>query len=280
MPKLRGSDATRCRRAARAVLHECDVGVLPVHPEEICRKKGIVYSHENDLPAGYWGALLRENGAFVILVSASCPTVENRRFSASHELGHYHLEGHLGALLSSGAHYSGPPHTAKDPLELEANVFASELLMPEPLVSPIVDSADIGLNSVRAIAERCETSLTSAAIRYAELSPDPVAIIVSYEGTIEFCSVSPSLWHYPGVARGKPQRGDGLVPGTAAYRLARSPTKVKRVAEDSDAADFELWFHGCEPGGELVEESVGLGRYGRVLTVLSAVELPDIEDWR
>ena len=53
MPKLKGSDVTRCRRTARAVLQECGVGVLPVDPEGICRKKGILYSHETDLPPVY-----------------------------------------------------------------------------------------------------------------------------------------------------------------------------------------------------------------------------------
>lgn len=279
MPKLRRSSANRCRRAARAVLHDCGVGILPIQPEEICQKKGIHYSHESELPPGYWGALLRQNGEFVILVSASCPTVGNRRFSASHELGHYHLEGHLEALLSSGVHYSGPPHKATDPLELEANVFASELLMPEPLVSPIVATSDIGLNSVRVIADRCKTSLTSAAIRYTELTPDPVAIIVSYEGTIEFSSVSPSLWEHRCVVRSRPRRGDDLMRGTAAYRLARSPTNVRNLVEDSDAASLDLWFPKCQAAAELVEESVGLGRYGRVLTILSTAELPDFEDW-
>ena len=279
MRKLTASNATRCRRTARKVLHECGLDALPVHPEEICRQRGIHYSHDDVLPAGYWGALLRENGEFVILVSASCPTVGNRRFSAGHELGHYHLTGHLEALLSLGSHYSGPPESTTDPLEREANTFASELLMPEPLVRPIVANSDIGLNSVQAIAMRCETSLVSAAIRYTQLSPDPVAIIVSYDGTIEFSSVSTPLWDYPGVARRKPQRGDGLVRGTAAYRLTGSPEKVRDVAEDSDTAGLELWFPKCETGAEVAEESVGLGRYGRVLTVLSAEELPDFEDW-
>ncbi len=279
MVKLRVSDATRCRRIARTVLDECGLDALPIHPEEICQQKGILYSHDADLPAGIWGALLREDGEFVILVSAICPTVGNRRFSAGHELGHYHLPGHLEALLSSGIHYSGPPGTTADPLEVEANTFASELLMPEALVNPIVVDAGIGLSSVQAIAGRCETSLTSAAIRYSELTPDPVLIIVSYEGAVEFSYVSPSLWDYPGVAGRHPRRGESLVPGTAAYRLATSPEKVREVAEDSDIASMEIWFPECDPGGELVEESVGLGRYGRVLTVLSSEELPDFEDW-
>ena len=279
--KLKGSDATRCRSTARTVLHECGLDALPIHPEEICREKGIHYSHHEQLPTGFWGALLRlpENGQFVILVSASCPTTGHRRFSAGHELGHYHLSGHLNALLSSGHHYSGPPDQATDRFELEANTFASELLMPEPLVTPIVDNAEIGLTSVRAIAGRCETSLTSAALRYSRLAPDPVAIIVSSEGMVEFSSISESLWDYPGVAGRHPKRGEDLVRGTAAYRLAGSPERVRGGADDSDTAALELWFPACTTGGELVEESMGLGRYGRVLTVLSAEELPDFEDW-
>jgi hypothetical protein len=278
MVRLRSSDETRCRRAAVALLAECGLGALPVRPEEICRQKGIVYSHDEALPEGIWGALLRQDGTFVILVSARCPTVEHRRFSAAHELGHYRLPGHLEALLASGRHESAPPYTSADPLEQEANAFASELLMPESLVTPILGEAEIGLASVRAIAGACETSFTSAAIRYAQLTPDPVAIVLSYEGVVEFSYVAPALREYPGVAGKNPKRGDDLVRGTAAHRLASSPEKIEEVTEASDAAGLALWFPECESGGELIEESVGLGRYGRVLTVLSAAELPDFED--
>ena len=279
MVRLKSSDEARCRRAARAVLGECGISTLPVHPEEICALKGIHYSHDVDLPEEFWGALMRQDGEFVILISANCPTVEHRRFSAGHELGHYHLPSHLEALLGSGIHQSGPSYASADPFEQEANAFSSELLMPEPLVAPLLRRSEIGLSSIRAIAEGCETSFTSAAIRYTQLTPDPVAIVLSYEGTVEFSYVAPALWEYPGVAWGNPKRGDDLVPGTAAYRLSKSPEKIQEVAEDSASADLEVWFPDCEAGGELVEESVGLGRYGRVLTVLSATELPDIEDF-
>ena len=274
MVKLRGIDEARCRRAARAVLGECGLSQLPVRPEGICRRKGIHYSHDAELPEGIWGALMRKDGEFVILVSVNCPTAEHRRFSAAHELGHYHLPGHLEALLGSGVHHSGPSHSSTDPLEQEANAFASELLMPEPLVRSILSHTDIGLPSVRALAEGCETSFTAAAIRYSQLTPDPVAIVLSHKGTVEFSHVSRPLWEYPGVAGRNPKRGDRLVRGTATHRLARSPKKVMEVAADSDAASLKVWFPGCERDIELVEESVGLGRYGRILTVLSAPELP------
>ena len=278
MAKLRGIDKTRCRRAARAVLSECGFCELPILPERICEHKGIHYSHDTALPEGIWGALMRKDGEFFILVSVSCPTVGNRRFSAGHELGHYYLPGHLEALLASGIHQSGPPYEATDPLELEANAFSSELLMPESLVSPIVDDAGSGLTAVRALAEACEASFTAAAIRYSQLTPDPVAIVLSNKGTVEFSRVSPALWEYPGVAGRNPKRGDSIVPGTAAYRLATSPDKIMEGAEDSDAAGLNVWFPECEPDGELVEDSVGLGRYGRVLTILWTEELPDLDE--
>ena len=278
MVKLRRIDETRCRRAAHAVLAECGISELPILPERVCEYRGIHYSHDTELPKGIWGVLMRQDGEFVILVSASCPTVGHRRFSAGHELGHYHLPGHLEALLTSGSHQSGSPYDMTDSLELEANAFSSELIMPEPLVTPIVDDTVLGLTTVRAIARRCEASLTAAAIRYSQLTPDPVAIVLSNKGQVEFSFVSSALWEYPGVAGGHPKRGDGIVPGTAAYRLATSPKNIMKRAEDSDAAELCAWFPACEPGGELVEESVGLGRYGRVLTILWTEELPDLDE--
>ena len=183
MVKLRISDATRCRRTARTVLDECGLDALPIHPEEICHKKGILYSHDADLPAGIWGALLREDGEFVILVSAICPTVGNRRFSAGHELGALpFVRGTWRPCCLRGS--ITPVLPAPRPTRLSLKLMPSplELLMPEALVSPIVVDSGIGLSSVQAIAGRSETSLTSAAIRYCELTPDPVSTIVSYEG--------------------------------------------------------------------------------------------------
>ena len=62
----------RCRRAARAGLDEC--GLPSFRPERICGHKGIHYSHDAELPEGIWGALMRKDGEFAILVSVNCPT--------------------------------------------------------------------------------------------------------------------------------------------------------------------------------------------------------------
>jgi uncharacterized protein DUF955 len=59
-----------------------------------------------------------------------------RRFTLAHELGHWIcqcLEGRMAPIYCR-AHEVGPPNGDARQLEREANVFAAELLMPEPLV--------------------------------------------------------------------------------------------------------------------------------------------------
>jgi Zn-dependent peptidase ImmA (M78 family) len=60
-----------------------------------------------------------------------------RRFTLAHELGHWvcqHLEGKTAPLYCRAADVRPEPTTADRAFEREANVFAAELLMPEPAV--------------------------------------------------------------------------------------------------------------------------------------------------
>ena len=74
-------------------------------------------------------------------------------------------------------------------------------------------------------------------------------------------------------------KGEWAPPRSVTYALARSPTRVA----DGDAADGEglltEWFDGA-PGTVVTEEAVGLGSYGRVLTVLSCPRLPSADAYR
>jgi Zn-dependent peptidase ImmA (M78 family) len=60
-----------------------------------------------------------------------------RRFTLAHELGHWvcqHLEGMSAPAYCRAADVQPEPSGTSRALEREANVFAAELLMPEPVV--------------------------------------------------------------------------------------------------------------------------------------------------
>ncbi|WP_204274133.1 hypothetical protein, partial [Enterobacter ludwigii] len=62
------------------------------------------------------------------------------------------------------------------------------------------------------------------------------------------------------------------------HRFNADPERVAKAERDADEVQGVDWF-GAFPDVELYEEVVGLGRYGRTLTVITTVDaLPDEED--
>ena len=268
------------RRTATEVLDELEITAVPVDPEGIVRTKQLLFEERDGFPNGAYGALFRSGNQFGIIVSAACPGDGFRRFTVAHELGHYYIPGHVerlfprgdGIVPSLGGHFRG----RKDPVEVEADCFANELLMPERFVRPLIGHVGNGLTAVRALAGQFRTSMSAAAIRYAAVTPEPIAVLVSYNGTIEWIARSPALWAY-GWAR-RPLKKEWAPRGSATHRLALAPDRVR--CGDSDDSTMLLceWFDGAPSQVEVAEDAVGLGEFGRVLTVLMAGELPDPDE--
>jgi hypothetical protein len=264
------------RRRAVHVLQELGITAAPIAPEQVAAAKKVTLETRSDFPPDVYGALARRGNQFWILVSRACPTGGHRRFTISHELGHYHLDGHLEALLNNAdvAFSRGGNYRGKDPYEVEADAFASELLMPEALARPVVERLVPGIEAVRAIADQFGVSLSAAAIRLAMLSPEPCAAILCHNRTVEWVSFSAAFDGYSWTRRQR--RGDWAPRRSGTYALAREHDRV--VAGDGESGSVLLceWFEGA-PAVEATDECVGLGPYGRVLTILSCPDLPAAE---
>lgn len=61
----------------------------------------------------------------------------------------------------------------------------------------------------------------------------------------------------------------------ATRRLALAPAGVRRGDTDESRTLLCAWLEGAPDEFEVVEETVGSGNFGRVLTVLTPGELPD-----
>lgn len=71
--------------------------------------------------------------------------------------------------------------------------------MPAKLFVAAAGHAGDGLQAIETLQAKCETSLEATAIRYAQTSRDPVAVIRSGNGTIDYAVMSSPLMDFPGL---------------------------------------------------------------------------------
>lgn len=129
------------RQKAKELFKEFVTKFPPVNVERIARSKGIKveYAPFDDGLSGM--AMIKDGQAAIGINSLHHPN--RQRFTLAHELGHIFLHKkqlekavHIdkGSLRRDRVSAEGT-----DPLEVQANAFAAELLMPEALLSAALD---------------------------------------------------------------------------------------------------------------------------------------------
>jgi hypothetical protein len=222
---------------------------------------------------GASGMLIHIAGEFGICYPTHVDSEGFKKFSVGHELGHYRLPGHIEAVLDErGQHVSAAGFRSSSRYELEADHFAAALLMPTRLVRPVLRSAGDGLEAVEALASECETSLEAAAIRYAHLCADPVAIIRSQGAAIDYAFMSSSLQDFDGLDWIR--KGSPLPTNSTTREFNMSEDNVRRGLKAEGESTLQHWLGGPYPQ-KILEEVAGLGRYEKTLTVLSGMQPPD-----
>lgn len=268
--------AVRLKRAqsqAEQFLRDEGITSLPVDVMEIAESRGIVVQGKADTAPGVSGMLIRAGDEFGILYATHISSLGFQRFSIAHELGHYLLEGHIDHILpKNGEHASHAGFTSSDPFELEADHFASGLLMPSTLFQSELRKVNDGLEAIEALAGECVTSLTATAIKYAELTRSAAAVIVTTGQQVDYCRLSDSIKSLKGLSWLK--KGSVVPADTETARLNAEPDLVARAQRSAAEIDLRTWLGGDRKVAAL-EEVIGLGSYGRTLTVLTC---PGIED--
>ena len=142
----------RSRDLAWRILLQENVRELPVNIVGLCKQMGIrvQYFTPTGGSDGYTTIFL---GMPRIFVSREC-SVERQRFTIAHELGHI-LLGHVGEAEL----VNREPEPGDNPMEHEANVFASRLLAP----ACVLWALDV--REPEEIAALCRISRQSAAFR-------------------------------------------------------------------------------------------------------------------
>jgi hypothetical protein len=261
------------KQKAEAFLRDEGIETLPVDPFAIAASRDIDVKAKPDTAEGVSGMLLRHGNVFGILYATHIPSEGFQRFSVGHELGHFFLEGHIDHILpADGVHTSHAGFVSDDPYELEADQFAAGLLMPSAPFKRALAQQKSGLEVVESLAGLCRTSLTATAIRYAELTEDAVAIIISTGPSIDFCFLSDTMRSLPQLIwlrKGTPVPRD-----TVTAQLNANLTRIAGADRAEAELDIMDWLGGTR-SARATEETIGLGKYGKTLTVLTC---PSVED--
>jgi Zn-dependent peptidase ImmA (M78 family) len=212
--------------------------------------------------------LLRKGGKGIIRVKAGIPEIGRRRFAIAHDLGHWELHADLSQwALCSEADLLG---NSGSPPELEANAFASELLMPTALFRPRCERAEPNLALIKALAHEFHTTITATAIRFVEECREMCVVVFSENGRVGWWRSSnrqPGLWIEPRQT---------IHPTSVAWDCL----KDKPVPNTMQRVPAEAWFQELrrEPTVEVYEQSMRLGRYPTLLTLLWMVEDDEDDD--
>jgi Zn-dependent peptidase ImmA (M78 family) len=138
---------------------------------------------------GYLAVLLRgeTRGGGILLAPGQTPG--QRRFSLAHELGHFHIPSHqrfVGYCAEKDmAGGTGPP------LELEANEFAAELLMPRALLRGDLDGDPLDFRRVYGLCDDYNVSVTACARRAVDVARHPCLAVASKRGKVAWLHLSP-----------------------------------------------------------------------------------------
>lgn len=256
------------RQLGEQIAKDHNFSSFPVDPFAIAEKNEILVKAKPSDQEGVSGCIVFNDDGVGIIYSTSIQNKGFKNFTVAHELGHYFIDGHPEEISKTGStHVSKAGFSQGDnSIEIEADHFASGLLLPTNLVKRELENTVIGLDGIVSLAQEAKCSITATAIRVSECASYPVAIVVSQKDHVcysflseSFKSLRPSTF----LRKGSP------LPQTATKDFNRSDDHILFRGQLCSETTLSDWF-GADRNLKLDEEIMSLGSYGLTLTVLSS----------
>lgn len=143
------------------------------------------------------GKIIFGNNKTVIKVNSNIPFEQRKRFVIAHEIGHLIMHKNMQLPDDTFANFniiSGMENVLKNgKQELEANEFASELLMPEKLFLKEAKGKKFSPLLIKQLSERFKTSLTATVFRYLQFDLHPICLVFIENGKVKYWKKSKDL---------------------------------------------------------------------------------------
>jgi hypothetical protein len=245
-----------CRKAAREVLQRfhietpkaIDLETIAWHLGKLRVKSGGLSGSEGRLVA-----TAKKGG---VIRAAESNNLGRWRFTVAHEIGHFVL--HQQPIVDRTTLRKDFTVWTKASEEAEANYFAAELLMPQPMFQPKCAKVP-SINLLESLASTFNTSLLATAFQYWEYTNEPIALVLS--NGWEMQSFRPFKEGWPQIRFGEVHEHSA-----AGERLAGKSRDSGRMVRTPAYA----WLEGFEykPDTDIMEDSLYLEHYDRTVTLL------------
>lgn len=174
---------------AESILEELGFDSLPIVPSEVVESinsddfRVVMESKPFDSDQ-ILGKAEGDNEAALIYLNSNIPDTGRFNFTAAHEIGHVcmHIMPQKKMFFECGTKELTNPFD--DPIEKEANGFASGLLLPEYLISKLTDG-EIHWKNIEKISNSCKSSLEATYRRMSVLDKSPSALIIHKNGVFQ-----------------------------------------------------------------------------------------------
>lgn len=239
---------------AEALLRDNSLNTIPVNVGVIVENLNLKIIET--VNSEYEGVLIKESSGGTILLDGKTGDFNRRRFTIAHLLGHFIIPWHMKSVFYCRRFDSSTLKT-EDTMEMEANRFASALLMPGIHLEKDLFKKRPTLEQLESLAhKKYEVSLFALANRLIEFTGNRHALINSENNKIKK------------VFQGNRPVVESLHPGTFAAGFFANPPTEKTALSGYVLASY--WLSDASFEEKIYEESMYNPKYKAVLTLLTS----------
>jgi len=192
------------------------------------------------------GKITFGNNKAVIKVNSNIQYIERKRFVIAHEIGHLIMHRNMQLPEDTFSNFNiiaGMEKALKNGRqELEANEFASELLMPEKIFLKEAVGKKFSPLLIKQLAERFKTSLSATAFRYLQLDLHPICLVFIENGKVIYWKKSDDLMVWFGDHTRLAPPSDSV----ATEYIPKNYDYVYKLEEKAQTVSKSTWFNLSE----------------------------------
>lgn len=216
------------------------------------------------------GKIYFGNNKAVIKVSSTIQFPERKRFVVAHEIGHLIMHRNMQLPDDTFSNFNiiaGMEKALKNgKQELEANEFASELLMPAKLFLKEAKAKRFSPLLIKQLAQRFKTSLTATVFRYLQFDLHPICLVFIENGKVKYWKKSNDLKVWFGDYTRLAPPSDSV----AEEYIQKDYDFIYKLEEKAQTINKSTWFNLGEYDEDtyFYEYCIPTKRYKTILSII------------